>query len=92
MIPWDASWAQTWSMAARPGHGQGHHDGAALLHDQLLAGHPEVLVPGTAPVPDLETVAVERALLELVDRLGPHVVPGEHRVGHTDTVHAIIVS
>ncbi len=75
-----------------PGHPESHYDGAALLLDELLAGHPQVFDTRHRPASYLEAVTVELALLQLVDSLGAHVVPGEHRVGHPDTVHAMIVA
>ncbi len=86
-MPCEASWAQTWSMAALPGHAEGHHDAAALVLDEPLAGHAQVLEPGHRPVHDLERRAVPRAAAQLVDGLGAHVVAGEHGVDHTDPVH-----
>jgi hypothetical protein len=43
-------------------------------------------------VADLEVVAVQGTALQIVNGFGAHVVPGEHRVGHTDSVHAMIVA
>ena len=69
------------------GHAEGDHDPAALLLDQLLGRHGQVLEAGDGAADDGEAGAVARALGQLVERLGAHVVAGEHGVDHADQVH-----
>ena len=72
-------------------HAESDHDPTSLFFDQLLTGHPEILESRNRPSNHLETLAVTRAALELVDGFGPHVVAGEHGVGHTYAIHGKIL-
>ena len=70
-----------------PGHAEGDHDGAALLLDESLALHAQVLDPGHGAPHDLEALAVAGTLFELGHGLGAHVEAGEHGVDHPDAIH-----
>jgi hypothetical protein len=87
MMPVDASWAQTLSTFSRPGHAEGDHDAAVVLLDQLLGRHGQVLEAGDGPADGGEPGPVPGALGQLVQRLRPHVIAGEHGVDHADQVH-----
>ncbi len=86
MIPWDASWAQTWSIAAFPGMPRAttmRHPSSSI---SFLHATPRSLNPGTVRRIS-RTAPVTGTALELVDGLCAHVVAGEHRVGDTYAVH-----
>ena len=87
MIPCDASWAHTWSMAAFPGMARATTMAQPWCSMSLLHATPRSLKPGHRVVDDLEALPEARALLQLVDGLGPHVVAGEHGVDDADAVH-----
>ena len=91
MIPCDASWAQTWSMAALPGMPRATTMAQPSCSMSFLHATPRSLNPGTVRADDLEALAEARALLQLVDGLGPHVVAGEHGVDDADAVHVTIL-
>ena len=69
------------------GHAEGHHDAAAVLLDQLLGRHGQVLEARDGAAQRGEARAVTGAFRQLVEGLAAHVVAGEHGVNHADQVH-----
>ena len=89
MIPVDASWAQVLSTGARPGIPRATTMEQPSPSMSCLAATARSLKPGTVRRTGREPFAVPGARRQLVERLGAHVVAGEHGVDHGDLVHAL---